>query len=319
MDSIPTTFSPATLESRRCAGHTQAVIDIGSNSVLLLVGRKNAQGQLEILRDESIVTRLSEGADSSGRLKSSAIDRTLVALHELRMQAQEHGARPTAFATEGVRMADNRNAFLVPAAEVLGEPVQMISGLREAELSYRSVTEELSDPHEEIRVLDIGGGSTELVVGQGQNIVESFSHEIGSVRMTERFVHHDPVNPVEIEAMERSIRELLAQQPLEPQPVLYGLAGTVTSVAALILGLRRYERERVDKVRLSYEQVRALREQLASETVAQRRKHDVLGRGRADVIVAGVTILSVAMQHCGASTLIVRDRGHRYALLADRL
>ena len=314
MDSSSATLTATTLDHVSLMDDVQAVIDIGSNSLLLLIARRLPGGGFEILDDRAIVTRLSEGAAESGRLKASAIDRTLVALHEFRTQAQEVGIVPRAYATEGLRMVENPEDFLAPAAEVLGAPVEIISGEREAELSYLSVANEC-DPGQQLRVIDIGGGSTELIVGTGRDIVSAKSHRVGSVRLTERFVHSDPIHRDEIEAMERIVRESFAHQPISHHRQLHGLAGTVTSAAALILGLTRYDRERVDRTRLSYEQVVELRNGLAKKSVAERREITILGRGRADVIVAGTTILLVAMEHCGAQELVVRDRGLRYALL----
>lgn len=292
----------------------RAVLDVGSNSVLLLVAGVSESGEIRVVRDISIITRLSEGAAQSGRLKSAAIDRTLVALHELRSVAQELGATPVAVATAGVRMAQNRDSFLVPAAEILGAPVELISGEREAQLSYRSVSMD-QDQEELLRVIDIGGGSTELVEGKGPQIFNAQSHEVGAVRLTERFVHSDPIHPDELEAMERAIAESFSKQPLAPHPVLHGLAGTVTSAAALCLGLHEYQRELVDGTELHWSQLLRLRDELAAMDQGQRRAISVLGKGRSDVIVAGVTILCAAMRHCGAELLRVRDRGLRYALL----
>lgn len=319
MDShafLSSTTLGKTLSPRQEPERLRAVLDIGSNSVLLLVAGLSEEGKLRVIRDISRVTRLSEGAAQSGELKSAAIDRTLAALHELRGVATELGVSPHAVATAGVRMAQNKDAFLLPAAEVLGSQVELLSGEREAELSYQSVAVDHAgeDP---IRVIDIGGGSTELVVGQGSKILNAYSHEIGAVRLTERFVHSDPVDPDALEAMERAIAESFSKQKLEPQPVLYGLAGTVTSAAALVLGLQEYDRDRVDGTHVTFEELLRLRDELAAMTQAERRALPVLGKGRADVVVAGVTVLCAAMRHCGAQVLAVRDRGLRYALAAQ--
>lgn len=291
-----------------------AVIDIGSNSVLLLIARRGADGSLEVERDQSTVTRLSEGAAKSGVLSPVAIERTLTCLRDYVAVVRELGASLRAVATEGVRMVQNPAAFLDPAAVVLGQPVELVSGDEEARLSYLSVA--LEQPGDgPLRVLDIGGGSTELVLGRGHELISSRSHAIGSVRLTEMFVDTDPPTPANIAAIEDHARRAFGDQPVIPHPELYGLAGTITSTAALILGLERYERHRVDGAWFSVAQVRALRDELAAEPIERRAARSALGRGRADVIVAGVTILLCALEHCGAETLIVRDRGLRYALL----
>lgn len=291
----------------------KGVIDIGTNSVLLLMAERRADGSLHVLQDESRVTRLGQGVTASGALHPEAMERTLAVLAEYRLLAEAAGATLDPVATEGLRMASNRDVFLERARDVLGVDVSLISGDREAELSYLSVArEEQPGP---LRVLDIGGGSTELVVGHGETIVSRCSHRIGSVRLTETWIDTDPPTPAALRAMEAVAREAFAQQPVDPSPVLHGLAGTVTTVAALLLGLTRYARDRVDGTRWAIQDVQRLRDTLASETLAQRMQRPCLPAGRADVIVAGATILWVALQHCGATTLVVRDRGLRYALV----
>lgn len=291
----------------------KAVIDIGSNSVLLLVGERGPDGRVVVQRDEARITRLGQGAAKSGRLAPEAIERTLAALKEYRALAQHAGAEIVAVATEGLRLASDPEPFLRPARDVLGCDVRMISGDEEAELSYRSVaTEEPANP---LRVIDIGGASTELVVGDEHGIHERRSHRIGSVRLTEAHVAHDPPTHEELDAMGREVRDALATQPLPPHPVLHGLAGTVTSAGALMLGLSHWDREAVDGSRFTLQQVEALRDEMAGFTLAKRAALPVLGTGRADVFVGGLVVLVEALRHCGAHTLVVRDRGLRYALV----
>lgn len=295
----------------------QAVIDIGSNSVLLLLARPqgdgDALGPLEVADDRCIITRLSEGVSQSGALKPAAIERTLDALRVYRALAADHGATIRAVATEGVRLARNPHDFLGPAAALLGAPVRILSGDEEARCSYLSVAMETPGGGP-LRVVDIGGASTELVVGDGLEIADAVSHPIGSVKLSERFVDADPPTPAALEAMAAHIREVLAAQPLPPQRRLHGLAGTVTTAAALLLDLERYDRDRVDGSEHSRGAIARLRARLAS-LPAEARVGPVLPPGRADVIVAGLTILLGVMDHCGADTLVVRDRGHRYALI----
>ncbi|TPV94896.1 MAG: Ppx/GppA family phosphatase [Myxococcales bacterium FL481] len=291
-----------------------AVIDIGSNSCLLLVARRRADGSLLVHSDTSTVTRLSEGAAQCGRLRPEAIARTLACLETYAATARALGCTCRAVATEAVRMVADADRFLEPAAKVLGAPVELLSGEQEARLSYLSVA--LEHPTDEsLRVLDIGGGSTELVCGRGREIHSSESHPIGSVRLTEAHVTSDPPSPANLAAIEAHAQRVFAAQRIDPYPELCGLAGTITSAAALGLGLARYERHRVDGSRFSVDQMRALRDELATESSEQRASRPALGPGRADVIVAGMTILLCALQHCGAQTLLVRDRGLRYALL----
>ena len=293
----------------------RAVIDIGTNSVLLLIARRAVGSAVEVLLDQSTITRLGKGAGQSGVLAPDAIARTLAVLRRYRETAEAHGASLLAVTTEGVRMASNRDDFLAPAAEVLGAPVRLLGGDEEAELSYRSVAQETGGAGP-LRVIDIGGGSTEIAVGEGMTLLSSVSHRIGAVRLTERFVTSDPPTPETVAAIEQEALATFGRgQPLAPHPVLHGVAGTVTTAAALLLGLEKYDREKVDGTRFAAAQVRALRDELARETSAERCRRPALDPGRADVVVAGLTILVAALQHCGATELAVRDRGLRYALV----
>jgi len=292
----------------------KAVIDIGTNSVLLLLGSRGANGAVCIERDEARVARLGQGVAKRGSLLPEAIDRTVAVLADYRTLADEAGAPIEAVATEGLRLARDKDVFLWRAREALGVPVRMISGEEEARLSYLSVARE--HPRvDEMRVIDIGGASTELAVGRGEVVDGVVSHKIGSVRLTEEHVAHDPILPGEMLAIEAAAREAFESQPLAPADDLYGLAGTVTTTAALLLGLDAYDRDRIDGTRWSVAEVVALRDALAAEALDVRTQRPCLPPGRADVVVAGLSILRVALEHCGAKTLVVRDRGLRYALL----
>lgn len=292
----------------------RAVIDIGTNSVLLLLAERDTEGRVVVHSDQSRVTRLGQNAAQNRRLEPEAIERTLAVPRDYKAIAQEHDADLQAVATEGLRLVSNPRAFLEPAAEALGQPVRLITGAEEAELSYRSVAQEHPDDAV-LRVLDIGGGSTELVAGIGMDVLDSRSHPIGSVRLTEQFLHNDPPTLSQVAMVAQSSREAFAEQLLAPQPVLHGLAGTVTTVAALLLGLQQYDREQVDGSQWTLPQVEALRDRLAAQTTEERGRSPMLPPGRVDVIVAGATILVEALRHCGAKTLVVRDRGLRYALI----
>lgn len=293
----------------------RAVIDIGSNSVLLLVAERHADGSLTIIRDESTVARVSEGAAARGTLSVAAIERTLAVLRRYRALADHDGvAAIQAVATEGLRMARNAREFLEPAAAILGSEVRLISGDEEARLSYQSVA--LEHPEvDQLRVIDIGGASTELVIGRGLTIEQAVSHRLGSVRLSEQLNDGHPPSPGALAAMLDAARQAFASQPLEPHPILHGLAGTVTTTAGVMLELERYDRDRIDRTSLSRASVAALRSRLATLTLDQLQAIPLIGPGRADVVVAGVTILVAALEHCGADTLVVRDRGLRYALL----
>ena len=213
----------------------------------------------------------------------------------------------------GLRLASDRDAFVEEASRTLGVPLTIISGDEEARLSYLSVAHE-SAPGP-LRVVDIGGASTELVVGDGVEIESRVSHRIGSVRLTEQHVHHDPPLPAELERVAAAARQALQAQPLAPYRVLHGLAGTVTTAGALLADLPAYDRDAVDGVTAPIADVQALLERMAAMTTAERAAVPTIAAGRADVFVTGLVILLEVMRHCGADTLVVRDRGLRYALI----
>lgn len=286
----------------------RAVLDIGTNTALMLVASRRPDGQVVARTDEAIITKLGRGADATGRLRPEAIAATLEALRLHRETATRLGASDiVAVATESLRMAENRDDFLGPARTILGVPIRMISGEEEARLSYLSVARETPGTSA-LRVVDIGGGSTELVVGHGEEVESIVSHRIGSVRLTER--HGE-----DVAAIEEAAREALRTQPVAPGTTLHALAGTATTTAALLLGLAHYDRDAVDGSTFPRTEVEALRDAVAAETLAQRTRRPCLPEGRADVIVAGITILLAVMDHCGADSLTVRDRGLRYALV----
>lgn len=295
---------------------TRAVIDIGSNSLLLLIGEVGACGAVTVLEDRAIVTRMSRGASETGQLDPRAVARTLATLESYRARVDEVGAQlVVAAATEGVRMASDAADFLARAEAVLGVPVRVLSGDEEAALSYRSVAREA--PEGPLCVMDVGGASTEVALGRGLEIERVQSLRVGSVRLTEAHLRGDPPTSGELDALTEAVDAAVATLTPVTVPRIHGLAGTVTTLAAVALELERYDREAVDNTRLSRTSIVALRDALALETVAARARRACLPVGRADVIVAGLTIVDGVMRRFGAEELVCRDRGHRYALLAE--
>ncbi len=292
----------------------RAVVDIGSNSLLLLVGTRGSDGVIEITEDRATVTRLSRGADVRKTLNSDAVAASLAVLRDYRQSIDAYGATLAAVvATEGVRMAEDAGEFLRRVEAVMGAPVRVLSGEEEAELSFRSVSAE--SPSQPMHVIDVGGASTEVAYGEGSEIQRRYSLRIGAVRLTERVIEGDPPTSRELDLLRVAVSEELKVVKLPSSDVLVGLAGTVTTAAALLLDLDSYDREAVDGTSFSLDQVVALAEQLAGETLAVRQRRPCLPEGRADVIVAGLYIVIGAMNAIGARRLLCRDRGHRFALL----
>ena len=274
-----------------------AAIDLGTNTTRLLVADV-VDGDVREVHRETRITRLGEGVDARKRLLPVAIARVRNALSDYRRTLERLDAeRALLVATSAVRDAENGEAFLGEIEWSYGFATQLVSGDDEAELTRRGV-----QPPPGALVLDIGGGSTELLVDDFH-----VSLDMGSVRFTERFVRSDPPTRDEIDACARAVRSMLTELDIAPQQAI-GVAGTVTTIAALDLGLDAYDRERVDGHRLSLQGVRAQLDRLAALPLAERREVPALEPERAPVIVAGAVILTETLAHFGLDAIDVSER-----------
>lgn len=272
--------------------------------------------------------RLGQGLDASGRLQPEAIARGLAALGRQRERAEAAGVEHiVAIATESVRAAQNGDEFLAAAAaDPVGVKLRVVGGDEEARLSYRSIVESTSTAAgagesadaDWRSVLDIGGGSTELIVGRGRSLHAHRSVPIGSVRLTERHIRSDPPTPAEQQALIADIDQAIAALP-ESRGELVSLAGTATSLAALHLGdsMPTYDGERVDGLRFDVADLQRLVARLASLSVAERRALPGLDPRRADVIYAGATILWRIALRAGIDHFTVSDRGVRWGAMEE--
>jgi exopolyphosphatase/guanosine-5'-triphosphate,3'-diphosphate pyrophosphatase len=283
-------------------------VDCGTNTTRLLItdGREPAA----VRRSE--ITRLGRGVDAAGRLDSSAVQRTLDCLREFRQAIDVH--RPTAvkvIATSAVRDAVNRSDFLEPAEEILGAAPEVLTGRAEAETAFRGAVSDLDPADGPFLVVDIGGGSTELSFGE-RHCTDALSLDIGSVRLTEKYIDHDPPRPEELAAC-LSVTELHLDDAVRAIPALggpcrlVGVAGTITTVAAVELGLATYDRDRVHHFRLSKDAAEDVFRTLATESLADRVHNPGLHPGRADVIVAGVCILVRIMRYFDFDECLVSE------------
>jgi exopolyphosphatase/guanosine-5'-triphosphate,3'-diphosphate pyrophosphatase len=233
----------------------------------------------------------------------------------------KHGARVAAIGTEGLRRAPNAADFLVPAAEILGAPIEVIAGDREAALTFRATTE--SFPEEArtrtLVVVDIGGGSTEIVVAERGAVTFRTSLPLGSVRLTEKHVRHDPAEAAELDAIAREVDGALAAVPWPrgAAPLVIGVAGTVTSLAAMALSLATYDPTRVHGFDLGVGALDGEIARLAASNQAARERIVGLDPRRADVILAGAVLLRRIASAAGVSAIRVSDRGIRWGLLYE--
>jgi exopolyphosphatase/guanosine-5'-triphosphate,3'-diphosphate pyrophosphatase len=301
-----------------------ATVDVGTNTTLLLVAEARGPRDIRVLEDRAEITRLGRGIGTDGRLGAEGIARTLALLQEYAASAATHGAEICAVGTEALRRAPNAAEFLDPAAAILGVPVEVIGGDREAALTFRAAMAsfpEIAD--KSIAVVDIGGGSTEVIVSEKASVRSRASLPLGAVRLTERHVRGDPPSAEEIAAMTGEVEEALQVVPARGSAGarlhLVGTAGTVTTLCAMALGLQNYDPSRVHGYRLGREELDAQIERLATSTLAVRERMAGLDPRRADVILAGAFILSGLARRLEASSVLVNDRGIRWGLLYERL
>jgi len=299
-----------------------ATLDIGTNSVLLLIAETGPNGLVPRF-ERATITRLGEGVDRTRRLAPAARERTLACIEEYAREIAAHGVtRAAAVGTSALRDADGGADFTAELARVLGFTPRVIDGRREAELTFRGALSGLTLADGPVSVFDVGGGSTEIVEGtlaQGRAEVGSAgSLDIGSVRLFERHVTSDPPRNDEMARVDADIASALATAP---PPVagstLVGVAGTVTTLASIALELDVYDPARVHGARLTLTSVTELSDKLARLSLAERRRLTGLDPRRADVIVVGAAIVRAVMRARSQTELVVSDRGVRYGLAEE--
>lgn len=326
-----------------------AAIDIGTNTVLLLIAelRNSAQARrvedstpgesdpapesptecdgvwtLDPVLDRARITRLGEGVDRTRRLAPAAIERTLNSLEEYAVAIRAHSVgRIGVVGTSALRDAQGSDYFLEAAHAILGVRPEVIDGVEEAELTFHGALSGLKI-RGDLWVFDVGGGSTEVISGrvlEAPSLVLARSLEIGSVRLFERWVHHDPPTADDLANVAREVDSVLEQMPRpKAGSRLLGVAGTVTTLAAIHQGISEYEGSRVHGLVLTREQVESISLRLSRLTLEQRCRVAGLESKRADVIPVGAEIVRRILAWSGASELLVSNRGVRWGL-AERL
>ncbi|MFJ3533029.1 exopolyphosphatase [Streptomyces sp. NPDC090132] len=297
-----------------------AAIDCGTNSIRLLVADADpATGEFTELDRRMEIVRLGQGVDRTGRLAPEALERTFAACRQYAAVIKEHGAEKVRFvATSASRDAENRDDFVRGVLDILGVEPEVISGDQEAEFSFAGATKELAgrdDLAKPYLVVDIGGGSTEFVVGDDR-VQAARSVDIGCVRMTERHLSRDGavIDPPTRDAADAIRADVAAaldlagrSVPLTGAGTLVGLAGTVTTVAAIALGLEEYDSAAIHHSRVSLERVREITGRLLSSTHAERAAIGSMHPGRVDVIASGALILLAVMERTGAREVVVSE------------
>ena len=289
-----------------------AAVDCGTNSTRLLVTAGAGGADPADIDRRQTVTGLGRGVDASGRLDPAAVEETLACLRSYRSVMDRHRVeRVRAVATSAARDAANRAEFLDAAGEVIGAPVELLTPAAEAALSFRGATAGLDPARGPWLVLDIGGGSTELAFGSAPDL-QWHSAEVGCVRLTERYVHHDPPQPEELAAC-LQVTELHLDDAARAMPgisagcELVATGGTATTAAAVELGLAAYDRNRIHRFELTRAAAEDVFRTLATESAADRAANPGLHPDRAGVIVAGLCILVKVMRYFDFDRCLVSE------------
>jgi exopolyphosphatase/guanosine-5'-triphosphate,3'-diphosphate pyrophosphatase len=297
-----------------------AALDIGSNSVRLLIARGRA-GRLVKVASYGATTRLAEGFGDGGAFKPQAVARTAAAARQMVQVARRHGVSSIrAVATGVLRSTRGADAVLELIEEAAGVPVEVLSGPEEGRLCLRGAWPLVGSDPVTARLVDVGGGSTELVEGTPWSVDAALSLPLGCVTIAERFLRSDPPDPAEVIDAKGAVAHQLAGLALAShEGDVIATGGTATSLVSLELSLRRYSPRRVHGSQLDREQLAALVTALASMTLSQRRRLHGLSPDRADIIVGGAIILWTVLERWGADRYVVSDRGLRHGIVMELL
>lgn len=297
-----------------------AAIDTGSNTILLLIGERDGD-RVRILQDEIEFARLGEGVDRTGVLSDAAIARGLDAFRRYAKICRDRGVgRIRASGTSALRDAKNGGEFLAAVKRETGIDLEIIGGDREATLGFAAATDELPAGTLAV-VLDIGGGSTELIFGEARRGPrEAISFDIGAVRLTERWLKSDPPTDAEVAQCAADARAVLVRAPAgEGRFDVHGVSGTCTTLAAVDAKMEVFDSARIHGATLSRARVDALLAEFRATDSAGRARMPGLHPKRADVVIAGTLILQEVLARYGKDRLLISDRGIRHALLREAL
>lgn len=293
-----------------------AAVDCGTNSIRLLVADVEAGGRLHDVHREMRVVRLGQGVDATGRLAPEAVERTRVALVDYAdVIARTSADQVRMVATSATRDAANREDFFTMVRSVLGVDAEVISGDEEARLSFAGAVGELDPAQGPFLVVDLGGGSTELVLGDEHGVAAAFSADIGCVRLTERSLGGDPPSEPEVAAARAVAADVLAAAfaavPVERARTWVGVAGTFTTLAAVAMGLQEYDPERIHLARVGLDRLHEVCAELVGMRRSQRAALGPMHPGRVDVIGGGALVCDVlaaeVRARAGITELVVSE------------
>lgn len=299
-----------------------SAIDLGTNTVLMVTGRMAASGEIQILGDEHTVGRLGKGVDAAGTILPETFDRIAEILGRYREIAEGHGAeRIAGYGTSALRDARNRDEFIATMKERAGVELHLLSGEREAELTWRGALFGLQLEERHVAVIDIGGGSTEIAFGSDGTFIRGTSVDVGAVRVTERFFGDRlPPHPSAITAARDFTREILdGAISLPPEKTVVGVAGTVTTLGAMNAGIPHFDADAINGRKLAREWIDVVAERLLTSTIEEIRAIRQVVHGREDILPGGVLVLSEFMKKFDVPEILVSTKGLRYGLLEEEM
>ncbi len=294
-----------------------SVIDIGTNTILLLVADIDQSGIISVIHDEQVIARLGKGVDEHRVINREAFDRAQKFLQAYRAISDEmHSEKIVAVGTSALRDAANSDEFCSFIQNKTGIKIDILSGDDEAEYTFHGAISGFRGKSKIFSVLDIGGGSAEIVSGSSSRLVSKASLDIGCVRITERFLLTSPPTSLEVADARSFIQQELVKVNLSmvQESKLVGVAGTATTLAALHQKLPSYDPHRVEGYSLSYDDIRNIFNQLRIKTLEEILAVPQISPGRADIILAGILILLEFMEAADAEQITVSDRGLRYGI-----
>ncbi len=297
----------------------KSAIDIGTNTILMLIADIDPTGELRMIRDEHVIARLGKGVDSNRMILPETFDRVLGYLTEYkRIHEEFRSEQIVACGTSALRDAANGREFIEYIRKHLGFDIEILSGDEEADLTYLGGISEFvgAGTGQDFAVVDIGGGSTEFTSGRDASVASRLSLDIGSVRLTERFLKTSPPDPTGLrDAQEYTREHLRGLHRLPPHTRCIGVAGTLTTLAAIDLQLGAYDRKRVSGHILTVEAIRRIFDRLKRKRLDEIKAIPQILPLRADIILAGILILLEIMKKTGTERITASDRGLRYGIL----
>lgn len=296
-----------------------ATIDLGTNTILMLIADISADGSLRVIRDEHVIARLGRGVDSLRRITPETFTRVLGFMDRYKNIAESSQVEKIIVGgTSALRDAANSEDFIDFIRQRLGIEIEILSGHKEAEFTYQGAVSEflVEENQQAFAVLDIGGGSTELTTGVGSTLVSKESLDLGCVRLTERHLKTSPPGGTNLDEAVSEVTSWTGKlHQLAPGTKLVGVAGTVTTLAAMELNLKSYDPKLVSGHYISSESLDRFTDSVGSLTVPQMlSKYPQIQEGRADIIFAGMLILRECLMQLGSRGIVASDRGVRYGM-----